>query len=281
MGEVVAELWHDIRSILKKHPTFYRLLGGGVLILVGILIGRATYPGQEWAFGMSLTTEIIGIVLTVSVIEWFNRRRALHYYQQKFVDDAGSLSNEVAKNAVHHLRSKGWLEGKKGLLCRADLGAANLQGVELWHANLHGASLWMANLQGATLMGANLERAWLLHANLQAADLSGANLHGADLRDVSFQGARSVGAVLQATNMEGAHLQGTDLSWANLRGANLSRAEFDQNTKLPDQSHWTSNTDLHRFIDPEHPEFWNSPLTKEAYEQLQLDRLKRSSTRGE
>jgi hypothetical protein len=49
-----------------------------------------------------------------------------------------------------------------------------------------------------------------------------------------------------------------ELAWAN-----LSRPEFDQNTKLPDESHWTPNTDLRRFVDPEHPEFWKSPLTKE------------------
>ena len=97
----------------------------------------------------------------------------------------------------------------------------------LYLANLEGANLWMADLEGADLRRANLEKAILRWANLKGADLQEANLKRVDLRDA-------------------------DLEWADLRGANLEGAT------LPDGTEWTPDTDMARFTDPHHPDFWRS-----------------------
>ncbi|MBZ0282133.1 MAG: pentapeptide repeat-containing protein [Anaerolineae bacterium] len=103
---------------------------------------------------------------------------------------------------------------------------------------LQGAALWNANLEGAVLQLANLQGADLLFANLQDAFLSGANLES---------------VVLQDANLRGAYL------WnANLQGAKLYYAKFNESTILPDGTNWTPETDMSRFTDPNHPQFWRS-----------------------
>lgn len=93
-------------------------------------------------------------------------------------------------------------------------------------------------------------------ANLWDADLEGADLGECDLRDVN----------LWIANLRDARL------WADLRGANLYQADlsgamftshwggatFDPTTKLPDGTFWQSDTDMSRFTNPNHPEFWRS-----------------------
>lgn len=180
----------------------------------------------------------------------------------------------------------------------ATLVDANLQGVDLANANLQRAFLIGANLQQATLVGANLQRATLEYANLQRVNLVNADLQGAFLRGVNMQGADLAGAdlrksflwntnlqqaylgdaSLQGTNLSGANLQGVNLWNANLQGANLAMASlqgaylydadlrganledaiFDETTRLPDDTAWTPDTDMARFTDPNHPDFWRS-----------------------
>lgn len=180
----------------------------------------------------------------------------------------------------------------------ATLVEANLQGADLANANLQRAFLIWANLRQATLVGANLQRATLEYATLQQADLVNADLQGVFLRGTNMQGADLAGADLrksflwnadlqqaylgganlQETNMSGANLRGVNLWNANLqganlamvglqeaylynadlRGANLEDATFDETTRLPDDTYWTPDTDMARFTDPNHPEFWRS-----------------------
>lgn len=92
--------------------------------------------------------------------------------------------------------------------------------------DLRGTDLRKENLLGANLRGANLQE-----SNLEGVDLGGANLEGANLRD----------ARLDAVNLEG----------ADLRGA-----------YLPDGTNWTEDTDVTRFTNPDHPDFWENKEEK-------------------
>jgi hypothetical protein len=85
-------------------------------------------------------------------------------------------------------------------------------------------------------------------ATLRRVYLSGANLQGANLWHANLQGA-----YLAYADLQGAYLIG-----ANLQGALLNRAGFDEETYLPDGSQWTPDTDMNRFTNPEHPDFWRS-----------------------
>lgn len=55
-----------------------------------------------------------------------------------------------------------------------------------------------------------------------------------------------------------ASLQGTVLAQANLQNATLDSSEFNEETLLPDDLYWTPDTDMRRFTDPTHPDFWRS-----------------------
>jgi len=39
-------------------------------------------------------------------------------------------------------------------------------------------------------------------------------------------------------------------------GAHLERAKLAEHTTLPDGTRWKPDTDLARFTDPDHPDFW-------------------------
>jgi hypothetical protein len=90
---------------------------------------------------------------------------------------------------------------------------------------------------------------------------------GADLGCVNLNDAN-----LRTANLRGTNLQGADLSGANLQGAHLTDAIFDEDTILPDAeydsgiypSYWTPDTDMARFTDPDHPDFWD-PCVEARY----------------
>lgn len=106
---------------------------------------------------------------------------------------------------------------------------------------------------------------WLNDGTLQRADLRSANLHDAalawvDLRyanmgGVSLEAANFLRGDLRFVNLEGANLVNSDLREAFLSGANLQRANLES-AMLPDGSVWTSDTDMTRFTNPQHPDSW-------------------------
>jgi len=116
---------------------------------------------------------------------------------------------------------------------------------DLRGSDMSGAYLRYAQLEGADLRGSNFTGAYLF----------GANLVGANLSDTIFTGANLIGA-----NLAGAYLSGANFSEAHLIGANLLGTDFNGvymvGAKLPDKTGWTDNTDMTRFTNPNHPDFW-------------------------
>lgn len=154
-------------------------------------------------------------------------------------------------------------------LKEADLIAAKLQGADLSRANLQGADLTGANLRGAILTGANLQGAILVTATLESANAAKANLQMAYLRSADFRGADLTGANLLEADLRWtdlrrailvkAHLRGADLGAARLEGARLGLEVFDTSSRLPDWTTWTTATDMAKFTDPKHSEFYEPP----------------------
>jgi uncharacterized protein YjbI with pentapeptide repeats len=97
---------------------------------------------------------------------------------------------------------------------------------------------------------------WLIDGTLNGARLHNANLQGADLREANLQRADLYAANLQGADLRGAVLRKAYLGLANLRGAYLNRAKFDEDTVLPDGTRWAQDSDLLRFVDANHPDFW-------------------------
>jgi hypothetical protein len=183
--------------------------------------------------------ELIGVGLTVLVIDSLNRRRAEQQLKEALISQMGSRSSDLALDAVRRLQQKCWL--RDGSLQGAALFAARLQEADLFGANLQGAVLSKANLQGAMLGEANLQKADLRWSNLQDANLRYANLQGADLTE----------AHLQRADLRYMNLQGADLTGVNLQGSSkLHKAQFDEMTTLPDGTTWTPDRDLREFTQP-------------------------------
>lgn len=276
-----TDRWKYIRGLHFEYADFYDLLGTALVAIFVILFIRAIFPPDGSDFDMNLTTEIIGIVITIFVIDRRNSRRELRRYQQQLVDEAASTSNETAKHAIHTIRRKEWLEADASILRGKNLIGSNLEAINLSNANLRGTYLDSANLQmavlhktvltEASLINAKLRGAQLLFTELQDAFLSSADLREAIVTGARLQNAKMVGAMLQNADLTYANLQnavmesvllhGTNLSGANLQGVRLRGAVlndktiFDAETILPDGSRWSSERDLKQFTDRNHPDF--------------------------
>jgi hypothetical protein len=250
-------------------------------IVVGFFLGLVFFPVLQALVSnagellLNLAPEAIGIAVTVLLIDRLNRRReernAIRALKDQLIREASSRVNDVAVNAVHQMRKRGWLVGEKGLLAGEDLTEANLKGVDFYEASLEGtnfvdadletAILSRANLKGANLFLVRLQEADLSLANLEGANLSIANLKGAGLFEANLQNSDLEGARLISANLKGANLQDAILDSANfenayLKEANFDGASFNAFTVLPNGQSWTPDIDLWMFIDPEHPNFW-------------------------
>jgi len=222
----------------------------GVLLIL-IVVGLVSSLGTAWRTGdweglfLNLGTEMLGAVATYVLLELFiGGRERREARKAALIAQLGSSVKDVAVAAAEELRRHGWLWD------------GSLQGANLLEADLQGANLTGANLQGADLFSAKLQRATLLRANLQGANLFQANLQEARLIGVNLQGAFLDGTNLQGANLFQADLQGASLEFANLREANLQWANLNENTTLPDGTKWTPDTNMARFTDPDHPDFW-------------------------
>jgi hypothetical protein len=86
--------------------------------------------------------------------------------------------------------------------------------------------------------------------------LRGAFLRMADLSDADLAGADLQGVYLDGANLRGTNLRGADLMWARQGHPQYGPVLFNQATILPDGTTWTPETDMSRFTDPAHLEFW-------------------------
>jgi hypothetical protein len=196
---------------------------------------------------LNLFSEMAGAFVTyVLLVMILERTEDDESEKDRLITEMGSSVNNVAVGAAEKLKqhgglTDGWLQG-------ARLNKANLQGADLGNANLQGAALMATDLQRANLGNANLQGAILMYANLQGANLAYANLRGATVALADLKGAY--------------------LGFADLQEAALTGAKFNESTTLPDDADWRPDTDLARFTDPLHPEFWRSgniPLPPPAY----------------
>jgi hypothetical protein len=220
----------DLIARIAEYAKSLRARVLAVLLLVALvssLVG-VLFSGDWTGLLLNFGTEMAGAVATYALLEVFlGSRERREARKADLIAQLGSQVKDVAVAAAEELRRLGWLTD------------GSLRGVFLAGANLEGAILAWANLQGAILAWANLQWAALQEANLQAAILAWANL-------------------------QGAILAGANLQWAALQEANLQGTTFNEKTTLPDGTEWTPDTDLTRFTDPEHPDFWSHPAWVEG-----------------
>lgn len=220
-----------------------------ILGLAGALDWGVPYPcscPSLVAFHFRMTPALFSISITVLIIGTSSRVRERNRLRAQLIREMGSTDNGIALRAVEAIRGEGWLED--GSLIDANLENANLQDVSLVEANLRRAILARARLQGGLLQGLDLRE-----ASLDEADLQRARIRVADLQQASLERANLRQAILVAVHLQAASLQEVDL-----QGARLESVEFDESTILPDGTSWAPETEIGRFTNPEHPDFWRS-----------------------
>jgi uncharacterized protein YjbI with pentapeptide repeats len=277
------ERWREIRIVHKNYGDFYRGLAGVcaalLLVLLGILIGRSSVD-------LNLTTEFIGVVVILALFALINHWQAERRYKRKLADEAASPDHAIAKHAVFMMQRRGWLHGDAGLLRRANLQFANLQGANLKKANLahadfedailrdavtqaadlRDASFVFTDMRGMRSAEANLEDACFVFSNLEGTNFCGANLNMTQFNICNCEGASFLRAHLKNAIVEASNLADTNFAEANLQGtyfynsfllgADFEDAIFSELTVLPDGTYWTPDTDMRRFTDASHPDFW-------------------------
>ncbi|HEX2619651.1 MAG TPA: pentapeptide repeat-containing protein [Phototrophicaceae bacterium] len=223
--------WREHHTPTETDKFRFEFVFEMVAVIASVVIGRALFPGDA-SYWTNVYMTLIGVLITVLVLdrraERRDRLREERELKTQLVRDASSIVNDVAVNAVHQMKKRGWLDGDKGLLAGVDLSRANLQGVDLTKANLQKANLNNTNLSLADLRNVNLQGANLRNVNLQGADLSKLELQGLHLEDANLQEANLLEANLQEAYLGAADLQKANLQDANLQGANLRKANLQE-----------------------------------------------------
>jgi uncharacterized protein YjbI with pentapeptide repeats len=194
-----------------------------------------------------------------------------------------------------HLFSVQWAGGiqlQEVNLENANLGYAHLENANLYAAHLDNANLEEAHLENAYLRSAHLENASLGDAHLENASLGYAHLENASLWDAHLENANLGYAHLENADLDSAHLENANSGYAHLENANLGgaslrgvqrieRAFFNEKTVLPGakrlgfddnrnprfDKYWTPDTDMTRYTNPDHPDFWEPEWVKKEREQ--------------
>lgn len=274
-----------LRRIWQAQRPWILLAALSLLILIA---------GQELVYGhfdlrqafvdyyANLSTELLSIALTLSVISSLSRRRDRKLRDEErdkamLIKRLPTASPEDRREIAKKLRADDWLvDGTLNNLnlsgadlCEMDLTYADMEGINLANSALKNSSLSGADMRGANLSHASLDFARCKHvrlfeANLAHASAQHADLSDADLRYAELEYADLRGAILDAADLRGANLRDADLSGACLElrfdDRPFSGAKFDGATTLPDGSKWTPESDLRRFTDTDHAEFWACPV---------------------
>lgn len=294
--------WSDLIGYLRgwwqsPRRTTHLIVSGLVIAASLLAIPVAVNDGDWSGVWLNLGTELAGGAVTFVVLE-----QVLGTRQRKedLIAQMKSRVNAEAVRAVEKMRLHPWIQDgslRGEDLSGAVLSKANLQGADLSDANLNGTKL-----KGAILMDANLQNTRLRYANLRKADLRFAALVNADLfrADLSlvsasganFRDAQLLGVTLDRTTLSDARLSKTNFRGAkfignvSLEGSDLTEAIFSPNFHpkgtllLPDGTTWTEETDMGRFTDPDHPNYWREKENdfSPAYEGY-LQQLERQKSR--
>jgi hypothetical protein len=273
--------WAEIRSIWQNNQVLYIIAGFLAGILFFPTIEALSTDASDLLSGF--VPEAVGIAFTVLLIDRLYQRRERareeNELKARLVRKVGSPDKATAVNAIRELTARRWLY--TGALKGAYLYKSDLKGADLWGADLHEVNLSEAKMQNAKLYLANLSRSDLSDVNLEGAELISSNLAGANLLKANLEGAN-----LENANLCGAMLglstqdylsyfntsdsEALDVETAEqVASAGAFMPRFSRETTLPDGSKWTPKSDLRRFTDPNHPDFWEPDWVKAQRERGQ------------
>jgi len=217
--------------------------------------------------------ELLSISITVLLVDSLNKWRSEQQRKEELIVQLASNELIIAKQAALMLSHKGW--HSDGSLVKTKLYGCNLQGTDLRRAVLTGANMNFSNLQKAIFFRSSLRFVLLINADLTLADFSGADLsfvkaYDANLAGIKLQNAKLDSIELMRANLIGANLIGASLKSAKLNNVDLRNAILEDadltnatlwGATLPDGKKWNQDTDMERFTNFRHPDFWRPNQT--------------------
>ena len=110
MAEMTRE--EEIKAIRKEYPLVFPMIGALMVVIALLIAGMALYASHDaWGYGINVFTSVVSTVATVLILDRLAERRADRKAEEalkrQLVDDAASISNEIAKNGVYQLKRKG------------------------------------------------------------------------------------------------------------------------------------------------------------------------------
>jgi hypothetical protein len=151
----------------------------GALIMLEVLAFVMIRIGGELM--LNCGSEILGIIVTVVVIDWVYHLRGEKALKERLIREMGSRHNSIALKAVIELSVHGWLEDgslRSSQFYEADLSDAYLFGVDFEGAGFHTVNFSNANLRHANFKNASFEgkirfdNAILAYANFKGSTFS-------------------------------------------------------------------------------------------------------------
>lgn len=246
MAQPTPDRRTEIRMVQRRFTEFYKIGGGLLLVLVGVWIGSLLFTE---GYSTNIYTEMLSIFVTILVIDRLNEWRNIQQLKKQLTREASSRDNSTALNAIDWLRAEKWLTiDDDSLLMGTKLSRANLENAYLYEANLKNSNLYKCDLSHADLSRANMIDTFLHRAILDHTSLFNTDFRRAALGSVSLRGAKYI-----------------------------ETARFDKQTILPDavplidqdgksiqnevghfvyDKYWTPGTDMTRYTDTTHPDFW-------------------------
>lgn len=198
---------------------------------VAFLIGVIGLFRPEDSLWNRVSLLIIGLTVTVVVVDWLFRLRADLQEKHRIIRQMGSRNNHLALDAARVVIERNW--HRDGSLAAAGFDRADLRGLTMSSAHLAGASFMYAALRDAELMFANLRAARLGSSDLRSANLSFSDLENAVLGLADLENASLGRCSLRDAHLEGANLRNAFLEHAELDGVHLEQAIYDAKTRWP------------------------------------------------
>jgi len=244
----------ELNAIYRRFGDVYRIGGGLILVLIGVWIGSLLFAD---GYATNLYTEMMSIFVTVLVLDRLNEWRNTKQRKEMLVREACSRDNSTALNAIDWLRAEACLtiHDETPLLKQTKLSRANLDHAYLYEAHLQHTNLYKANLTDADLSKANVIDSFLHRATLHHTALYETDFRQSVLWDVSLRGAKYIETVICD--------ELTVLPDANpLRDEDGNHITNEAGHFIYDK-YWTSDTDMTRYTDPAHPDFWEPDWVKD------------------
>lgn len=304
----------QFKETKKEYPWFYPMIVGAFLVIAGIVIGgylfgseNPVYSGNMLSYITNIWTELIGISVTIFIIDRLYRNREEKERDSREHDTL--RDNLLMKIRIGELHTKQEVfaagifldvfSGEQSILRGQNLKYLDLSAIRIGSSIGTGKLINpnsvipmvvvfdSSDLKGASFSGSFIGYSSFIDTNLILAnfsrtkgefcDFEGANMQRTNHSEVrwgavSFRNAQLVSGRFQHAQFENCDLRGANLRNGNFTDARFTVCKFDESTILPDSElfegelvikYWTPETDMTRYTNPEHPDFWQPDWVKE------------------